>query len=657
MTARAHTVHASPRRHAAGLICAAALAWLASPAHATALWTDQAAPAVAASREAEVSRAVAARWVRWEASALQAVLAGRGTRGTLTLPLPDGRQVTVDLTPVAVMAPALAARHPDIRTFEAVATDGSAVRGRIDWSPQGFKAMLFTPQGRVFIDPGRDAQAGLHQVYWRQDLLPRQRQADQVLQPPAGVMRQALQAQATPTGQTRLRTYRLALATTGEYARFFDPLQAVPRKEVVLAELVSLVNRVSGVYERELGVRLELIEDSESLIYTDAATDPYTNEDGGAMLGQNINTLASVIGNANFDIGHVVSTGGGGVAYLQAVCANWKAGGVTGLGAPVGDGFYIDYVAHEMGHQFGANHTFNSITGACRGNRVASVAYEPGSGSTIMAYAGICGADDLQPHSDALFHSGSQDEIRAFLAGSGGSCAAVTAGDNTVPKAKVLSPVGLTIPRNTPFELVGKGSDEDADKLDYLWEQRDLGPAGTPTAPTGNAPLFRTFVPGSSPVRVFPQISDLIGNTQTLGEVLPSTTRTLHFRFLVRDQKAAPMAGGVGWTDYALNVTANAGPFKIKSPNAGGEFTRGSRMTVRWDVAGTDVAPVSCTAVDVWLMSAHGAKARRLLAEAVPNNGEAKVKLPDAALANARIKVKCSSNVFFDLSDVSFNIR
>ncbi|MFD2453712.1 reprolysin-like metallopeptidase [Ideonella paludis] len=342
-----------------------------------------------------------------------------------------------------------------------------------------------------------------------------------------------------------------------------------------MAELVTLTNRVTGVYEREVGIQLQLVEGTDEVIYTDPATDPYTNDDGGKMLSQNIWTLKSVLGNGSFDIGHVVSTGGGGVAYLGVVCdKRFKAGGVTGLGAPVNDAFYIDYVAHEMGHQFGANHTFNSQSGACAGNREPSVAYEPGSGSTIMAYAGICDADDLQPHSDPQFHSASFDEIvRYTRTGGGAACAVVTPTGNRAPSVSVPAG-GFTIPAQTPFELTGQASDPDGDTLSYQWEQRDLGAAGSPNQPDASAPLFRSFPPTASATRSFPQLSDLLGNTQTLGEILPRVSRDLNFRLTVRDDQAAPSAGGVASADLSFKVSAAAGPFKLTSPNTGAATAR-----------------------------------------------------------------------------------
>jgi Metallo-peptidase family M12B Reprolysin-like len=457
---------------------------------------------------------------------------------------------------------------------------------------------------------------------------------------------------------TELLTYRLALATTGEYARFQDPQASPTHKVGVLAELVSLTNRVTGVYERELGIRLQLIEREDAIIYTDPNTDSYANSNGNAMVGQNIRNLSAVLGDDAFDVGHVVSTGGGGLANLGVVCNDSrKAGGVTGLTMPVGDGFYIDYVAHELGHQFGADHTFNSDVGSCGGgNRAARKAYEPGSGTTIMAYAGICGADNIQSHSDAMFHSASFDQIVAYTRqGTGASCATNTASGNRPPSAKVPAG-GFTLPAATPFELTGRGSDPDGNALSFEWEERDLGAAGSPDAATGTAPLFRSFPPTTSPTRSFPRLADILGQAHTLGEWLPTESRPLNFRFTVRDNQAAPSAGGVASAILRFNVTADAGPFKVTAPNINLQAASGGTLKVRWAVAKTDVAPVSCASVDIGLSTDGGQTMGYKLKTQAANTGSVRLTLPVVKTSQARIKVKCHDNVFVDISDADFRI-
>lgn len=454
-----------------------------------------------------------------------------------------------------------------------------------------------------------------------------------------------------------LRTYRLALATTGEYS--VAVCGASPTKACVAAELVVAVNRVTGIYEREVAVRMVLIAGNDAVIYLDGATDPYTNSNGGTMLGQNQSTLDSVIGSANYDFGHVFSTGGGGVAYLRVICSSSsKAGGVTGRPVPTGDAFWVDYVAHEMGHQFGGNHTFNGSLGSCAGgNRNASTAYEPGSGSTIMAYAGICGSNDLQPNSDPYFHGKSFDEIVAHVTtGGGASCATGTATSNSAPA--VDAGAAYTIPSRTPFALTGSATDPEGDALTYGWEEFDLGTVepAPPLVDAGNRPIFRSFNPTVSPTRVFPKLSDILTGTTTYGETMPTTSRTMSFRLTARDNRGG--GGGVSSDTTTVASVSTAGPFAITAPASAVIWAGGSTQTVTWNVAGTTAAPISCANVSIALSTDGGQTFPATLLASTPNDGSEAVTVPDTptAGATARVRVACIGNVFFAISRPSFTI-
>ncbi|MEO5571422.1 MAG: reprolysin-like metallopeptidase [Bacteroidia bacterium] len=582
----------------------------------------------------------------------ESVQNGRTSNATFNMPMPDGSFSQFKIYETFVMHPDLAAKFPEIKTYAGQGIDDPDATIRLDMTPLGFHAMVLSPKGTVFIDPYSAGTTDDYICYNKKDLSANSNFVCETDHIADNLGRSLPASSGQKSSGTQLRTYRLALACTGEYAATKGGTVSG-----AMAGMTTSMNRVNGVYETEVAIRMVMVANNNLIVYTNSSTDPYTNGNGSTMLGQNITTCNNVIGSANYDIGHVFSTGGGGVAYLGCVCTSNKAGGVTGNTNPVGDGFDIDYVAHEMGHQFGGSHTFNSSTGSCGGgNRTASAAFEPGSGITIMAYAGICGSDDLAPHSIAYFHTYSFDQIVNYsTTGNGNTCAVTTSTGNTAPVVTSLGSA-KSIPISTPFVLTGGATDANGDPLTYSWEEYDLGTAGAWNVQSTTAPMFRPFSPVTSPSRTVPQISDVINNTTTVGELLPNQARTLKFRLTVRDNRTG--GGGVMHPDTTLNISVvnNGGAFAVTAPNTAVTWAGGSTQTVTWNVNGTINSPISTANVKISLSTDGGNTFPTVISATTANDGTESITVPNTATTTARIKVEAVGNIFFDMSNVNFTI-
>ena len=582
---------------------------------------------------------------------------------TLSLPTPDGGFATFRVVEAPVLAPKIQARYPQIRSYYGRAVDRPGTAVRISVTPDGFRALVLGRE-TFLIDPIQEGDAEHYVVYRKADYTP---DPDRVFEAFGNEVVEDAQRRTVgdvgtlgrPNGET-FRTYRLALAATGEYTAYHSTRAGnAPNVADALAAQVVAMTRVNGIYERDLAIRMVIIDDNEDIIYTDGLTDPYTNNDADALLNENQENLTTEIGAANYDIGHVFTTGGGGKAMLGVVCNDGsKARGETGLGEPINDVFYVDFVAHEIGHQFNGNHTFNGDVGNCDGQRNGSTAYEPGSGSTIMAYADICGAQNIQSFSDDYFHNVSLNEIVDFVTdGGGNACGTATPTGNAPPVASAEND-GATIPIGTPFFLRGSATDDGpASDLTYAWEEFDLGSEGPPPGAadwSGTPPFFRSFEPVAEPVRYFPQLSGILAGTDpVLGERLPTDERTLTFRMTARDN-----AGGIDDVEIQINTDADAGPFVVLFANATGlAFDALSEQTVTWDVAGTDANDVNTEFVDILLSTDNGLTFAYPLALATPNDGSHVVTLPDVVTdgaATGRIMIVGSGNIFFDVNDQPF---
>jgi Metallo-peptidase family M12B Reprolysin-like/CHRD domain/Secretion system C-terminal sorting domain len=583
----------------------------------------------------------------------------------LELPMPDNQTQKFRVFESPTMDKELAKQFPEIKTYAGTSISNEATTIRFDITPAGFHAMVLSSEGIIYIDPYSRGTTDFYIVYNKKDFVSKKvfscgfkdgqglptiddkKTNDSPFNPnPAPPPTE--NNSVNRIGNCAIRTYRLALSATGEYTAFHGGTVAL-----ALAAQVTTMNRVNGVFLKDFAVRMNIIANNNLIIYTNAANDPFTNGNPNAMIGQNQTNTTTVIGSANYDIGHVFGTNSGGLAGLGVVCNSGnKARGVTGSGSPIGDPFDIDYVAHEIGHQFSGNHSFNN---SCDGNRNSATAWEPGSGSTIMSYAGIC-APNVQPNSDAFFHGGNLTEMHNFINAGGNTCASLPANTNAFPTI-TSSTSAQTIPRGTPILLESAANDADGNgTLTYCWEQMDNQiSTQAPLSTSTGGPNFRSFNPSLNSSRYMPRLSDLAVNAVTTWEVLPTVARTLNFRLVVRDNA---VAGGCNdHVDVALTVDGNSGPLAVTLPNATGLTWAGAtNQTVTWDVANTTAAPVSCATVDILLSTDGGLTFPTVLATNVANSGTASVVAPNIATTTARVMVRGSGRAFFDISNNNFAI-
>ena len=584
----------------------------------------------------------------------------KGSTKMVLLPTYEGLQ-RFSIEEASSLAPELAARFPMIKSYAAKGIDDPSATSRLSIGTDGLHAVIYVAGEKTFyIDPyTKDNQNYI--AYSRADLP--QKINSFSCEVEDTVKNKAVEQKFSKRNADdgKLRTFRLAMTCTGEYAQYHLTQQGVPastsdfgKKIAVLSAMNTTVTRVNAVYERDLGVRMVLVANNQKIIFLDPATDGLSNGDTGSLYDENQPICDSQIGAANYDIGHLVSlepgTGSGdGVAGLGVVCiSGQKAKGVTSKPDPIGDAYDIDFVAHEMGHQFGANHTQNNNC-----NRNSATAVEPGSASTIMGYAGIC-SPNVQDNSDDHFHSVNIDEMWNNIQGSG-SCASITNTGNNAPTANAGN--DYSIPKSTPFVLKGAGSDvDDGNILTYNWEQTDNETATMPPLSTNTVgPAFRSNSSVTSPNRYMPALATVIaGSTSSTWEVVPSVARELNFSLVVRDNNAG---GGNSARDNMVITVTDAEPFLISSQNVATSWDTGSIQTITWDVGTTNAAPINCQTVNIKLSTDGGITFNTILASNIPNNGSYTFTVPDSPTTTARIIVEAADNIFYDVNDTNFTIN
>lgn len=583
----------------------------------------------------------------------------------MSFPMPDGTMKEFEVFESPIMAEGLQAKYPSIKDYKIISTDGYKASGRIGVNYNGFHASIRTPEGQIYIDPYGDDQVEYYASYYTKNYSKTMENL-----PSCGVSGEDSDAlldgldldnidipskniqTRSPEGEVSLRTYRCAIACTGEFGQTKGGTI-----EAVLSVMNTSVNRINEIFEYEVAIRMILIDESDEIIHLNANTDPYVNSNEGAsLIGQNTNAISNIIGFGAFDIGHVYTNGCsdvGGIASLQSVCGASKGNGVTCHYSSNVDIISVRVACHEMGHQFGATHSFNNCD---EDNESTATAYEPGSGWTIMSYAGGCGsAKNVANAPFEYYHGINIEQMSEFSReGNGNSCATLIETDNVHPVVDHKYTDGFSIPIETPFKLEGSATDENGDALTYSWEEFDLGPLSLPGSPIGDAPQFVSDVPHPENYRYLPNIVSIVTNQTDKREVLPFFEKDMTWRLTVRDNNDD--AGGAEWKEVQFFASESAGPFKVEYPSNPQNFIAGNEEVVTWDVSNTDNDIVNCQFVDILLSVDGGYTYPVTLKSFTPNDGSEPIIIPNIETDIARVMVKASENIFFDISNLNSKI-
>lgn len=591
---------------------------------------------------------------------------GKSLHSTTVLNFPsvNGELEKYEIFEASILEKPLQEKFPSIKSYIGKSINNPGKTIRFSVSNIGLHAMVMgSENGTMYIDPYTKNKESY--IFYAKKNLPSIEPFECHVEEIAEASKESLALKSQNANDGKLRTFRLAIATTGEYSQFqliyygiATSATEAEKKAAVMAAINATMTRVNGIFERDVALTMELVSNNDNLIFFDPLTDGFTNDDGAELINESQEKIDDIIGDANYDIGHTFSTGGGGLAQLRSPCRTGaKASGITGSSYPIGDTYDVDYVAHEMGHQYGANHTFNSEEGTCGGNnRNDETAIEPGSGSTIMAYAGLCAPDNVQGQGDDYFHLVSIREMWANISLGSSTCAVTSTINNAPPSVDEL--VSYTLPISTPFVLEATATDSDVnDVLTYTWEQLDNEEAVAPPVSTSTVgPSFRSIEPTISPKRYFPNQDKVIaGSLFSDWEVLTSVSRTMKFGVNVRDNNIN--GGQSASKETTLTFDESAGPFSVSSQASSETWNASEIKTINWDVANTNVAPVNCLNVNILLSIDGGFTYPITLASNVTNNGLYNITVPNITTDKARVKIESTNNIFYAINNANIIIE
>lgn len=614
-----------------------------------------------------ITNATKAQWLELDYSRIEALLyqspqenltKNKISKNIIKLPFHDGSFKEFYIVESSVMQAKLQAKYPHLRSYKGYCKSDPGINVRLNINGRNLHAAIHGTAGVHYIDEvnGKYIAYDVHSVTYDMDPnIPLCGVQDEHQN--LGAHEDLVTRNITSGETISFRTYRLAISCTGEYGSWKGSV------ERVLEDMVTGVNRMNQIFENELSMRLILVNDNDKILFFDRDTDPYTNTaNGGAMISVNTATINNRIGSNAYDLGHVYSTSCnvGGIAALSSMCTAIKGNGCTCHYRNDIDYMAAHVTSHEIGHQMSAQHTFNF----CRGdNESLGNGFEPGSGSTIMSYGGLCGNNNVVPVGDDYYHNASLGQIYNHLrdGGTADGCAMKEETDNFAPEISLDYPNKFSIPTKTYFVLKGSATDANNDPLTYVWEQMNAGPRSALGSPMGNAPNFRSFPPSPNPERFFVQPKYILAGVGDKNEVLPRESKTMEFNFVVRDNH---MGGGTAvWEGIRFDVVPDADgkEFKITNFDAPKEIFPGMTDTIKWEVAHTAKSPINCSTVDLYYYAGGSSDFSTdkwiLLKKDLPNTGSAEFQFPNVVQSKVRLILKASNSIFFTINKRNLEIQ
>lgn len=570
------------------------------------------------------------------------------SKKVVVFPDGDGDLTPFEIEEAAVLSPALSLKYPEIKSYVGRSVDKTGDRIRFSISHNGIQSMIVHANGKNATFMQKSSRSNNEYIVYRRNETYMANTNFVCETTGALESKKGFTTHKLVDGQV-LRKYRIAISATGEYTAFHGGTVAD-----ALAGINATITRINEVFESDLGISFEIVDGTDQVIFTNKDTDPY-----GINLNSEVqNTLNSIIGPANYDLGQLFhkDKNGGNAGFIASVCVDSRKGSAYSSAiTPQGDIFDMDFVAHELGHQFGANHTWSFES---EGTLIQA---EPGSGSTIMGYAGISGNNNVAMNGDDYFHYFSILQILEYAKTL--SCGQEIAILNNPPQ--IIPSNDYTIPKSTAFVLTGNAIDIDVDDiLTYNWEQINNGVVTQSSfGPTNlSGANFRSLKPTITESRYFPKLSSIVSgnltqtnpNTNSTWETVSDVARDLDFALTVRDNGSG--GGQVDADLVKVKVIDQAGPFHITSQTSNVTYIAGTRQEVSWDVANTDQQPVNAQKVDIYFSTNGGASFPLLLADGIPNDGMHEVLIPGFATPFARIMVKAHDNIFLAVNSSDFTI-